>query len=259
MATSEIGTARVGSVIAVAALTLVACGGGAERRNPIETQPLYKMRMAESLMNAGRVTEALTTMEQAIAADPESAPLRLQFGQLSFRAGRYVEAEAAFLKALEIDPYATDAHNFLGSVYQELGRPADAENEYRAALADRAYPTPELVYLNLGLLYGDLERDEEAVSALRTAVGIDPKFYKAHFLLAAELERTGQIEEAAREYEVAEPGYRSSGDYYYRRGFAYFRLGRVPEARQALERVQAIAPGSESAARADELLRMMEK
>lgn len=249
---------KAARTLALAALLLAGCGHK-EKKNPIETQPIYKMRMAESLMNAGRVSEALANMQQAVDADPTSAPLRLQFGQLSFRAGRYTEAEQAFLEALRLDPYMTDAHNFLGSVYQETGRLEAAEREYRTVLADPAYPTPELAWLNLGLLYGDLQRDQEAVDALRKAVGFNPKYFKAHFHLAEALERIGNYDEAAREYEVAEPGYRQSGDYFYRKGFAYFRLGQNQSARDALNRVLEIAPGSESAARADELLRLLEQ
>ncbi len=246
------------AAVAVGVVLLVGCGGAQDSRKAIESQPMYKMRMAESLMNAGRVSEALATIQEAVDADPGSAPLRMQQGQLVLRAGRYADAEAAFRKALEIDPYLTDAHNFLGTVYQEMGRHADAEREYQAALADLAYPTPELVYLNLGLLHGDLGHDAEAIEALRRAVGINPKYFKAHFHLAASLERVGKYDEAAREYEVAEPAFRSNGEYFYRRGFAYFRLGRVQAAKDSLNRVLAIAPGSESAARADELLKMMD-
>jgi len=244
---------------AAALILLAGCGGKEVKKEPVETSPMYKMRMAESLMNAGRVGESLATMQEAIEVEPNNTALRLQYGQLCFRSGRYHEAEESFLKALEMDPYQTDAHNFLGTVYQELGRPSDAEREYLTALQDLAYPTPEMVYLNLGLLYGDLGRDDEAIEALRKAVGINPKYYKAHFHLAAALERVGQIDEAASEYEVAEPGFTASGEYFYRKGFAYFRLGQEREAREAFDRVLEIAPGSESAAQAGEVLRMMDE
>jgi tetratricopeptide (TPR) repeat protein len=240
------------------AVALLGCGGPKAATKPAETSPVVKARMAQSYLNAGRVGEALATMQEAVDAEPANAAMRLQQGQLLFQAGRFAEAEAAFRKGLEIDPYLTDAHNYLGTVYQELGRFGDAEREYRLALEDRAYPTPELVYLNLGILYADQEKQQQAIESLRAAVGINPKYYKAHFQLAALLERAGRFEEAAREYEVAEPGFRNNGDYFYRRGLTYFRLGRHDHARDMLSRVLTIAPGSESAARADELLEMME-
>ena len=65
------------------------------------------------------------------------------------------------------------------------------------------------------------------------------------------------LDEAAREYEVAEPGYRSFGEYHYRLGLTYYRLGDRDRAREHLSRAIDVAPGSPSAAQADELLRMM--
>ena len=50
----------------------------------------------------------------------------------------------------------------------------------------------------------------------------------------------------------------NDGEYWYRRGFAYYRLGETDRSRESLLRVRAVAPGSESAARADELLSVMD-
>ena len=93
---------------------------------------------------------------------------------------------------LDLDPYYSDAHNFLGAVYQEQDRLADAEREYRRALENPAYPTPEKVYLNLGLLYAEQGRHEEAIDTLRRAVEINTRYYQGHFELAALLDRAGQ-------------------------------------------------------------------
>ncbi|HXV74919.1 MAG TPA: tetratricopeptide repeat protein, partial [Candidatus Polarisedimenticolaceae bacterium] len=163
----------------------------------------------------------------------------------------------AFETALEHDPFLTDARNFLGAVYTEMGRIDDAEYQFREALEDPAYPTPEKVYLNLALAYVAQGRDEEAISELRTAVELNPKFYKAHYELASLLDRVGRIDEAAREYEVARPDYRNVGEFHYRLGFVYFRLGDRARARESLERAIEVAPGSNSAAQADDILKMM--
>jgi type IV pilus assembly protein PilF len=174
-----------------------------------------------------------------------------------FQVGRNADAADAFRRALELDPYLTDAHNFLGVVYTEMGRPEEAEEQFRVALDDPAYPTPENIYLNLALAYAAQGRDDEAIGQLRTAVEINPRFYKAHFELASLLDRVGKIDEAAREYEVARPDYRNVGEFYYRLGFVYFRLGDQSKARENLERAMEVAPGSNSAAQANDLLEMM--
>lgn len=216
-----------------------------------------QVQLAQSLMDAGRVGDSLAVMNETLRREPASAPLHAMMGKLTFQAGRYAEAEKSFRKALELDPYMTDAHNYLGATLTQLDRYTEAEAEYKTALEDAAYPTPELVYLNLGILYATQKRDDEAIAALRRAVEINPRFYKGHFELAAVLDRQGNVNEAAREYEVALPAYRTVGDFHYRLGFAYFRLGQMERARDSLNRAIEVAPGSPSAAQADELLRMI--
>lgn len=246
-------------VIALVGLILAGCGGS-KKEEPTTARELStrdKVRMAQSLMGAGRMGEALELLESAIEGEPDNAQLFLFYGKMSFQAGRNEEAEQAFLAALDLDPYLTDARNFLGVVYTVMGRIPEAEDEFRIALKDPAYPTPELVYLNLGLAYGSQGRDEEAISVLRSAVELSPKFYKAHFELASLLDRVGRIDEAASEYEVASPDYRNVGEFYYRLGFVYFRLGDKAKARVNLEQAMTVSPGSNSASQANDLLKMM--
>ena len=55
---------------------------------------------------------------------------------------------------------------------------------------------------------------------------INRVYYKSHFELAAVLDKLGQLREAAQEYEQAEPDFKESGNYWYRRGLVYFKLSR---------------------------------
>ena len=242
------------AVLCVLAI-LEACAGRKAVRHDHGTEATAQYRMAQAYFRGGRITEALATMEKAQALAPQNPEMWNFYGQISFLGGRYSQAEKAYQKALELDPYVTDVHNNLGALYDRLGRKAEAEEQYRTALADTAYATPEKVHFNLGILYSSQGRQEEAVKELRKAVEIDPRYYQAHFELAGRLEATGRLEEAAREYEVAAPDYRNSGDYHYRLGFTYLRLGDKVKAGEHLRRVLEVSPGSENAARADDLLK----
>jgi superkiller protein 3 len=246
------------AALLVLSATIAACASrsAAPKRDP-EGETANRIRMAQANLQAGRTKEALEVLEEAIRSEPGNAGLRNFYGQVCFVTGRNDAAEAAFRKALEIDPELADAHNNLGALYDRMGRKDEAEREFRKALDAPAYPTPEKVYLNLGLLYTSQGRNDEAIRELRRSVEIDPKYYQAHFELASLLDRTGRLDEAVREYEVAAPGYASSGDYYYRIGFGYFRLGDRQKARERLSRAIEVSPGSEAAAKSDELLRML--
>jgi Tfp pilus assembly protein PilF len=260
---NRLGPRITGIVLALVILLLgaAACGGGSSKKKqptkPEELSTQDKVRMAQSMLTAGRTGEAVQLLEQALAEEPDSAQLQLFYGKINFQAGKFAQAATAFEKAIELDPYLTDARNFLGATYSEQGKKAEAEQQYLRALEDPAYTSPEMVYLNLGLLYSSQGRTLEAIESLRNAVEINPRFYKAHFELASLLDREGDLDEAAREYEVATPGYRTVGEFHYRLGFVYFRLGDKGKARDSLERCIDVSPGSSSAAQAGELLRLM--
>lgn len=248
-------TPRLLAVIAISAAT--ACGGTKKQPDNPNLEAGKQIRMADSYYRAGRVSEALDIIEKAVAADPKNASLRNFAGQLSFFAGRFDDAEKHFLEALRIDAYMTDARNNLGALYDSTGRKELAEQEYKKALADSAYPTPEKVHLNLGLLYQSQGRADEATASFRRAVETNPKFWRAHYELASALDKAGRLDEAIREYEVAVPDYKSNAEYHYRLGLAYLKDEQPGKAREHLSRCQDLAPGSENASRALDLLKML--
>ena len=243
--------------VAVCAVILFACGGPKTKPKDPASETATNIRLAESYFAAGKVNEALGILQKAVASQPDNAALRNYYGQLSFLAGRNDDAEQAFNKALELDPHLTDARNNLGALYDATGRKSEAEQQLLKVLADFSYASPEKAYLNLGILYLSQGRQAEAITHLRRAVEINPKFWRGHFELASVLDKAGQLDEAAREYEVAAPDYRANGEYHYRIGLAYMKLDQPAKAREHFTRCQELSPGSESASKAYDLLKML--
>jgi Flp pilus assembly protein TadD len=239
------------------AAALFACGAPKATPKDPASETATNIRLAESYFAAGKVNEALGILEKAAASQPANAPLRSYYGQLCFLAGRYAEAEAAFNKALELDPRLTDARNNLGALYDATGRKDMAEKEFLKVLADPVYASPEKAHLNLGLLYASQGRTDEAISQLRKAVEINPKFWRGHYELASLLDKAGHLDEASREYEVAAPEYKGNGEYHFRIGLAYMKLNESGKAREHLLRCEELSPGSESASKAYDLLKMI--
>ena len=220
--------------------------------------PESKVRLARSYFNGGKTGEAMRVLEEGLREYPENVPIRNYYGQLSFLTGNLEMAEAALLEVLRLNPFMTDAHNTLGAVYQEMGRYNDAEKEYRLTLEDQSYSTPEKVYLNLGHLFKAQDRIDEAISMLRRAVETDPGYLQAHYELAGALEQSGNLRESAREYGVAEPAYRKSGEFHFRYGVVHMKLGNELEAAEHFRKVIDVAPGSENSAKAYKLLDLLD-
>ena len=246
---------RALAVLALAAS--FACGGTKKPPSNPNIEAGKSIRLADSYYRAGRVSEALDIIDKAITEDPKNPSVRNFAGQLNFFAGRNEEAEKQFLEALKIDAYMTDARNNLGALYAATGRQELAEQEFKKALADAAYPTLEKVNLNLGLLYSSQARQDEAIASMRRAVEINPKFWRGHYELASVLDKAGRLDEALREYMVASPDYKLDGEYHYRLGLAYMKDQQPGKAREHLSLCQQLAPGSENASRALDLLKML--
>ena len=248
------------SAIVFAAVVFASAAGCAPAKSkPKDPAPeaATNIRLAESYFGAGKMNEALDILEKTAASQPSNAPLRNYYGQLCFLAGRNPEAEKAFLQALEVDPRLTDARNNLGAVYDATGRKDEAERQFLQVLADPSYSSPEKAHLNLGILYRSAGRQQEAIAQLRRAVEINPKYYRGHYELASALDKAGLLEEAAREYEVAAPEYKSNGEYQYRIGLAYMKLDQPGKAREHFSRCQELSPGSEAASKAYDLMKML--
>ena len=241
---------------------VTACGGGKKAKSvnpePKELSLAEKVRMADSFRNAGRMNEALELLRETVEKNGENGQLHRVYGEYLFLAGRYQEAEVALNRALEIDPYLTDARNWLGAALTEQERFDEARQQYRKALDDPSYPSPQLIYLNLGVLYRKQGMDQKGIDEFRRAVQIDPRFHKAHFELALALESIGSFGEALDEIIVAEPSFRADGEYWYRRGFLEFRATTPQDAMESLRRCIDVSPGSPAAAKARELMEVIE-
>ena len=247
-------------VLLLTALVAASSSGCRAAKAPVKdpaTETANNIRLAESYFGAGKVNEALSILDTAVASQPANAGLRNYYGQLCFLAGRNAEAEQAFLKALELDPRLTDARNNLGALYDATGRKDQAEKKFLEVFADTSYASPEKAHMNLGILYFSEGRRDEAIEHLRRSVEINPRFWRAHFELASVLDKVGLLEEAAREYDVAAPDYFRNGEYHYRIGLAYMKLKDTEKAREHFLLCQDLSPGSESASKAYDFLKML--
>lgn len=110
--------------------------------------------------------------------------------------GRYASAAEAFRAAVERG--IEDARLSLANVLSDhLGKPLEAEREYQILVATG----DANAMFNLGLLYVDLGRDDEAVEMFREASGLCDA--DASERLAGLLADAGAEEEALKAYELA--------------------------------------------------------
>jgi tetratricopeptide (TPR) repeat protein len=141
----------------------------------------------EALVELGRTSEAVTTLEAAYAADATVPDLRARIDALRFKT---IEDQIAAARR------ARDA-----------GRDEDARAEYERAIGSS--PQSGFLYRELAAVEQQLGQLDSALVHARRAAELDEFDARAHVLAGEILEAQRDFEGAAREYEAAaaiEPG-----------------------------------------------------
>ena len=115
--------------------------------------------------------------------------------------GRLEEAISLYERAIAADPKLTRAYTDLVSLYGRMHSDAKAEEAYRQAIRLDSNETG--AYYNFGVFCFDRGRATEAKAAFERAIRLQPRHAEALNNLAAILEQEGQLDRAALHYRRA--------------------------------------------------------
>jgi Tfp pilus assembly protein PilF len=253
---SQASSVRQGGLVVscVLALALGAACSSNPKPGPSEDGPLHAYQLARVMFEQGRVDQALEQIEVSLERDDTIPQTHFFKGYIYWSMERWESAAESFRDALEIHGHYTNARNFLADCLSRMGRHQEALDELAIALEDQAFPNKEKIHFNRSMVYRELGRLEDALGELRAAVAERPRYYPAHYEMARLLEEMRRPERALRAYEAAEPGFREDPEFLLDYGSALLRAGNSAKARVRLRRVLDLAPGSEAAERARDLL-----
>jgi tetratricopeptide (TPR) repeat protein len=134
----------------------------------------------------------------------EANPLAMALGNAGWdllRSGKIGEAETALNEAIAIDPSHAGSHTALGFLYSRRGLLEDAARELRAAEALDFHEIEARTELGFVLLR--LGKDEEALWEFREVLRVDPRLARPHVGLGMTLVRRDKVDEAITEYSEA--------------------------------------------------------
>jgi tetratricopeptide (TPR) repeat protein len=246
------------------------------RLSPIDERSW--LALADMLVSIGRDDEAAKTLEQAVAALPDSGQARYSLGRLYQSLGRESDALIQFEKAAspgpivghdalweiigglhnshanfdasvaaharrtDINPNSSDAHRRLGDAYALQGRMDEAIAELIVAAYLNA--NNAAAHASAAKVYGRVGRHTEVIASARRALELDPSLAEIRYVLATSLTRSGRTEEGARELQAFQQQQADAADAT-RRQFE----------RDAMKRDIAASTGSGDYDKAVELLR----
>ena len=183
------GVLVVASTMAFAG-ALCACGGSKkDAAGPGQTASGASSAPASSASGASGTSSAPPT-------SPEAAQ-----GIQAFQNGDIPTAKKHFEIAVKNNPKDADALYYLGLVADQSGDKRGAEENYLAALKIR--PDLDNAAVNLGALYIEAERLNEAMLVTRQGLQANPKNPSLHLNMAVGLATKGDVAGATRAFEEA--------------------------------------------------------
>lgn len=155
------------------------------------------------LIHMGRLNyaEALQHFEKALAAEPGFLDARANLGALHVAMRSWQQAIDVLTPLLGEARYGTPyiVENNLGWAYFNLGKLRDAEEHLKRAL----FLNKEmcLAYNNIGLVYVEMRRNDDAQDAFDAAITRCPEYVDPYFHSASLFEASGNIQESAKRYQ----------------------------------------------------------
>ncbi len=107
------------------------------------------LEIAKQHLNSNNLVKAASMARRAIALRPDLADGPYTLGVILMDQSLIPESEQEFLKAIQLNPRHYKAHNNVGLIYLNVGRPEDAARHFQEAL--RIRPKDKIAQANLDL------------------------------------------------------------------------------------------------------------
>ncbi len=131
---------------------------------------------------------------QAVALDPNLAPVREALGSIYETTGKLDEAKAEYMRALELNPSSNVASINLGNIYFRQGKYPEAEEAYQQIV--KRMPSYWKGYNKLGELYFQIGRFQEASAEFKKVTETAPGNPIGYNNLAGTCMQMGKYQEA---------------------------------------------------------------
>jgi len=195
---------------------------------------------AEDLYLQGKLSEAISAYEQAIALDPGDVLLYIPLTRLLTLEGRSVDAVRLGLRATELSPENAHALAVLGMAYDWNGDVPEAIDACRRAI--ELDPTSAEAYAYLAEAYADAQRWGDAVEAAETALQLDDHSVDVHRNYGYVLEVQGSYWMAIEAYKRALEIHPNLAHIHITLGRNYRGLGSFEDAVESFQQAAEIDP-----------------
>lgn len=139
--------------------------------------------------------------KKEVEKSPDNIELMLRLGVSYQNMGKFQEALGVLGEVVAKKPDHFLARLHLGSVLKAQGLYQQSLEHYLYVKDDVAKST--VFHTDLGEIYYNLGRTEEAISELRSAIKLDADYWRSHFLLSFAYGDVGHLQDALEESRIA--------------------------------------------------------
>lgn len=164
--------------------------------------PTFYTNLAWSLVRQGDpfFAEAEQLCKDALKLDRTYVSAYGCLGVIEFKRGNLRRSEEYFRESIRVN-LSEGAYLELGALYVQTGKYDEAATALQTALQND--PNDEQVHIELGNLYLQTEKLQAAISEFRQAVAVEPRSEEAHRSVAIALMKVGNLDEAERVLRAA--------------------------------------------------------
>lgn len=213
---------------------------------------LVRHGLANSLLKAGRVEEALTEYKLCVEQNPSPEYL-MNYGKCLLNAGRYEDAVATFQRVIQANLRWPDAYFHMGRAYRGLGDTTKSAEMLREAIS--LHPKYREAINELAQILEELGHREEALVEYKKVIALFFGEYQFEdtdaydYELSVLFDSPELVEESIRQLRQFVQKYPGYADGHYKLGQALEAKGLANEAMLAFRRALEINPRYESARR----------
>ncbi len=144
---------------------------------------------------------AIREFRSAVKANPKEPNVHFGLGYLLWTKGQFPEAAAEFQAELDNDRQHVQAMLYLADSDIQMNRPDDA----RPLLEKVVFfdPANAMAHRDLGILYADQDRKQDALAEFQAAIKIAPNDVNAHYRLGRLYHSMGMTSQAKAELDKA--------------------------------------------------------
>ncbi len=242
------------SIALVAALMLLwSCTPVKQDRQ--EAQTHYALGV--SYLREPNITSALREFLKAVELDPRNADYQEALAQAYHLKNAYPEAEKHYLEAVRLSGGDPGYYNNLGALYLDMQRWDDAVEYFRLAAGDLLFAQPEVALTGAGTALVEKGEPLEAIEYFQQALEKNRRYAPAHLHMGRAyqaLNRPGPAIESFLEATRIDSGYAEA---YYQLGLAYMKRKEEGKAREAFEKAISLRPDSELSRKVENYLKLL--